>query len=124
MAKIGGLIAVVSLCFLPVAGCGNAAVTGLQILRADDVGVILKALIGLSMLCAVLALAATTVIELFATGGGGIVSLLICYALARQKIPFDLKEGTYLAFLGFGLVLIGAALRQQQDAIAKPLDDV
>lgn len=120
MAKIGGLVALVSIAFLPIAGCGSVGVSGWDIIRANDVGILLKGLILFSALCALFAALTTAVTGLFVTGGGGILSLLIGYTLARQNIPVDLKVGAYLAFIGFGLVLVDAVLRQQKESASKP----
>ncbi len=105
LSKVGGVIALVSIVFLPIGGCGDIGLTGFEVLRDNDIPGLIKVLIGISILCAFIALFVKFYVGLVASGAIGITGLLTSYLIARKDIPVDLKAGAYLALIGFGLVL-------------------
>lgn len=106
LSKAGGILALISLLFLPLGGCEGITLTGIDALKYSDVSQTIKVMLIFSMACAVLTFAVKSAEAYFTTGGVGVGSLLLAYMIARQDVPVDLKAGGYLAILGFGLVLI------------------
>ena len=114
LSKIGGVLSLISLLFLPlVRGC-QVSVTGFDVLKAGDVGPGIKLMLIISIACAIVVFFLKTAIPFFITGGGGIGGLLGAYTIARQKIPLEIEIGTILSIIGFGLVLAEGFLLQSQ----------
>ncbi len=104
-AKLGGTLALVSIFFLPLGGCGDATFTGLEVFKTNEVSAGIKMLLFVSIACGVGAYVVTRSWGFFIIGGGGISSLLMAFTIARQDIPIDFKVGGYLTILGFSFVL-------------------
>ncbi len=114
LAKVGGILSLLSIIFLPIAGCDQVGITGLEVLRAGDIGILIKALLVISISSAFISLFVKSYITLFACGGVGASGLLISYIMIRQKVPAELKMGAYLALIGFGLIAIEGFLSKQK----------
>src|ERR1700729_699493 len=107
LSKLGGAIAIISILFLPVVGCGGENANGIQIVQSDHVSSDIKAFIIVAIACGVLILLLKTSIQLALTGVAGIASLLIGYFMAKDKLGgVDLKAGYYFAIIGFGLTTV------------------
>ena len=107
----GAGLALVALLFLPLGGCHGAGMTGIEALGSHDITGGVKFLLFICIACAGLGLLAYSAGLCFATGAGGIASLLIAYTVIRQNVPIDLMIGSYLAILGF-IGLVGEGTRQ------------
>jgi len=114
LSKIGGVLSLISLLFLPlVRGC-QVSVTGFDVLKTGGVGPGIKLMLIISIVCAIVVFFLKTAIPFFITGGGGIGGLLGAYTIARQEIPVEIEIGTILSIIGFGLVLAEGFLLQSQ----------
>ncbi|OGV97840.1 MAG: hypothetical protein A3I04_01615 [Nitrospinae bacterium RIFCSPLOWO2_02_FULL_39_110] len=114
LSKIGGVLSLISLLFLPlVRGC-QVSVTGFDVLKTGGVGPGIKLMLIISIVCAIVVFFLKTAIPFFITGGGGIGGLLGAYTIARQEIPLEIEIGTILSIIGFGLVLAEGFLLQSQ----------
>lgn len=104
--KLSGILAVIFLLFMPVAGCkgtdaGN--ISGLDLLtKSKDLDIIVKIFFILSLLCAVVLFFMKKYIHLAIVAFSGIVTFLISFIVASGKSDFkviELKAGAYLAIL-------------------------
>lgn len=125
LSKIGGIVALISILFLPVGGCGKLGLTGIEILSATDKEIEIpseiKLMIVFSLISAFLAIFMTEVLILFICGSCGIAGILIAYQISRSKVPVvELKIGAFLAIIGFALVLVeGFLLSKRQDRVSE-----
>ncbi len=115
LSKIGGVLSLISLLFLPlVKGCGQS-ITGFEVLKAGDVP---GGMLIISIVCAIVVFFIKTAIPFFITGGGGIGGLLGAYTVARKNLPIDIEIeieiGTILSIIGFVLILAEGFLLQKQ----------
>jgi hypothetical protein len=102
ISNIGGAIAVISILFLPVVGCGGENVNGIQIIQSDHVSSDIKAFFSVAIICGGLIFLFKNYVQLAITGIVGILSLLIGYLIAKDKINgIDLKAGGVLGIIGF-----------------------
>ena len=103
--RIGAIVSLIAILFLPFVGCGDATINGLQILKSDDIALSYKLLI---VICIFSALAVFLVREphiITIAGGIGLISLIAAFLIARNQIPIDLKSGAYIALFGFLLAI-------------------
>ncbi len=114
MSKIGGVLSIISLLLLPlVRGCGQS-ITGFQALEAGDVGIEIKLLLGIAILCAIGALILKKAIHFFGAGGG-FAGLFGAYTVARQSFPVEMDIGTFTAIIGFLLILAEGIIQKQKE---------
>ena len=113
MAKIGGVLALIALLFLPLGGCGGASVSGFNVLSAGSVGIGIKFMLIISVSCALAAFFFKTAPAFFLTGGGGLAGLIAGFIVARQSFPVEMRIGVYLSILGFILILAEGFLVKQ-----------
>lgn len=113
LSKIGGVLALVALLFLPLGGCGGASLSGFDVLSSGKVGAGIKFMLLISAGCAVAAFFLKKAPALFSTGGGGIAGLIAGFVIARQSFPIEMRVGAYLSMLGFILVLAEGFMARQ-----------
>ena len=116
ISKLGGAVAVVSILFLPVVGCGGENVNGVQIIQSDHVSSDIKAFIVVAIACGGLIFILKNYIQLAVTAIAGIASLLIGYLIAKDKIGgIDLKAGGILGIIGFLITAIISFLNSSEN---------
>jgi hypothetical protein len=112
MAKMGGMVAIASILFLPLAGCGSHTVTGIDMFKSKDIGVIDKMFLIISLICAASAIFLKAAIPILASGVVGLVTLIISYLIAKSaaSVSIELKVGAYFALVSFMIILISGFL--------------
>lgn len=107
LSKIGGLLAVISLTVLPLAGCGNYTLSGVEVLTSDNFSTGIKILLMISVLCAVGGLFSKSKAAFLVLGFAGLGSLLASYLVLRKELygNIEMKTGGYLSVIGFILIL-------------------
>jgi hypothetical protein len=106
LGRIGGVIATLSLLFLPLASCGDAQLTGIEVFSAEN-SEVHKVLLAVALIAAIAAIFVVTRVAQIAACVVGIVVIALEYFNSVQDPErlVQLREGAYLALLGFGLVL-------------------
>lgn len=111
----GGAIAVVCILFLPVIGCGNETINGIEIVQSRNVSVEIKFFIVLSVIAGVAILFLKQQVAAFVAGIIGLASLLFSYLIAHNKMQaIELKMGAYLAMIGFVITAVVNAMGIQK----------
>jgi hypothetical protein len=105
LARIGGIVAALSLIFLPLASCGDAQLTGIDIFQAEG-SEGHKAILFVALAAAVLAVFIIQRWAHLVFGGVGIAAVLVEYlsSLNDPERTVQLREGAWLALIGFLLV--------------------
>ena len=106
LGRLGGVIATLSLLFLPLASCGDAQLTGIDVFGAEN-SEVHKVLLAVALIAAIAAIFVVTRGAQIAAGVAGIVVIALEYFNSVQDPErlVQLREGAYIALLGFGLVL-------------------
>lgn len=105
--KLAGMFAMVSFLFFPVAGCGPMNITGIDLIKMNDVDNSVKIFAVLGMLCAVGILLFQDKLQVFFSAIAGIGSLVIAFLIVKSKMHsgmsdgIEIKSGAYLSLLGF-----------------------
>lgn len=109
LARIGGILAIVSLTVLPLAGCGSSTLSGIDILTVEslEISIGIKILLVVAMFCAIGALIVKSQASFLASGLVGLGSLLASYLILRQEFSniIEMKMGGYLSVIGFIFIL-------------------
>lgn len=121
LARLGGVVATLSLIFLPLASCGDAQLTGIDIFQAEGNNGH-KAILFVTLAAAVLSI---FILEKWAhliLGGTGLVAIAVEYffTLDDAERTIQLREGAFLALLGFALVFAAGLLAPATAAKSKP----
>ena len=108
MAKMGGMVAIASILFLPLAGCGIHVVTGIGMFASPDISVIVKIFLSVSLVCAASVIFLKAAIPILASGATGLAALITAYLIAKSaaSVSVELKAGAYFAMISFILILI------------------
>lgn len=104
ISKLCVAIAVLSIAFFPIAGCGGEKLSGLTILGSDRVDGEIKMFLVVASLCGIIILFLTKFKQMSIFAIGGFVSLIIALLIAKGKPYSDaikLEPGAYIAFLGY-----------------------
>lgn len=111
LGRLGGIIAALSLLFLPLASCGDAQLTGIDVFNAEN-SEVHKILLAVALIAAIAAIFVVTRGAQIAAGVAGIVVIALEYfnSINDPERLVQLREGAYLALLGFGLVLAAGLL--------------
>ena len=113
--KIIAAISIVAIIFFPVAGCGGENATGLDIIKAKESqlphGIKLFVIISIMSGCVIFFLKDN--LHMIISSITGIVTLLISYLIAKDKLGgyLDLKIGAYLGILGYGAIALLSYLK-------------
>lgn len=112
MAKMGGMVAIASILFLPLAGCDIHVVTGIGMFASKDISAIVKIFLAISLVCAALVIFLKAAIPIIAGGAAGLAALTIAYLLAKSaaSVSVELKAGAYFTIVSFMLILISGLL--------------
>lgn len=117
LSKIGGVLSLISLLFLPLVGNWMVTVTGIDILKEAEKWKgefeIIGPMLVISLLCAIGSFFMKTAPAFFTAGGAGLGGLLIAYMATRSNPFLEFKGGAYLSIIGFGLVLAEGFLQTQ-----------
>jgi hypothetical protein len=124
IGRIGAVVALLAFLFLPIAGCQDIRMNAIEAIRSDDISEEIKVFIMIGIVCAVIGFVAKPAILCFLTGCGGIASILIGYAVARQDLPVKLMVGSYIAIAGFiALITQGVQIRNRHIEQARVSDN-
>lgn len=117
IAKLSGIVIVLSLIFLPIASCGEMTFTGLDVFSDGNIGAGIKILLGVSILFALVSLFLNKGQSLIWSGVIGLVSLAIGYMKARHDVRvLSLDIGAYIAGIGFVvLAFIGSIMHMRNN---------
>jgi hypothetical protein len=112
MAKMGGMVAIASILFLPLAGCELQSVTGIDMFTSKDISFIVKIFLAISLVCAASVIFLKSAIPILANGVVGLAALTIAYLMAKSAAPVsvELKAGAYFTIVSFILILISGLL--------------
>lgn len=107
LARLGGLIALFSLLFLPLASCGDSQFTGTDLLFTIEDNLIHKGILLIALVAAGLAVVVAKSHVQLGAGIAGILAIGLEYFSAAQDDAgtIQLLQGSYLALVGFVLVL-------------------
>lgn len=105
---MGGMVAIASILFLPLAGCGIHVVTGIGMFASPDISVIVKIFLSVSLVCAASVIFLKAAIPILASGATGLAALITAYLIAKSaaSVSVELKAGAYFAMISFILILI------------------
>jgi hypothetical protein len=120
LARLGGVIATLSLIFLPLASCGDAQLTGIDIFQAEG-STGHKALLFITLVAAVLSIVIMQKWAHLVFGGIGIVAIALEYvsSINDPERTIQLREGAFLALLGFAFVFVAGLLTGAPATTAK-----
>ncbi|PQJ12993.1 hypothetical protein CJD36_004410 [Flavipsychrobacter stenotrophus] len=119
---MGGVIAIVSILFLPIIGCGGDTITGVGIFKSNQVSSEIKLFIGIAVLMGLVLIFLRKYLVAAITGIAGLVSLLIAYSIAHSKIAgIELKFGAFFAMIGFAISSLVNFLKMSNTEDAKKL---
>lgn len=121
MGRLGGLLAALSLLLLPLASCGDAQLTGIDIFRAEGSSGH-KAILFIALAAAVLAIFLVQHRAQIVLGLVGLAAIAVefLFTIDDPERTIQLREGAYLAGLGFLLVLLAGWLRAGRWAAPPP----
>ena len=106
-AKIGAALAIICILFLPVVGCGDQNLNGIELIKEKNIWSEVKFFIIASITCGIIIFFLKKHIMVAITAIGGIFSLIIAYLIAHDKSgSIDLKIGSYFAFLFYSITAI------------------
>lgn len=119
LGRLGGVIATLSLLFLPLASCGDAQLSGIDIFNAEN-SEGHKVLLAIAIAAGLLAIFVVQRWAQITAGAAGIAVIAVEYfnSLNDPERTVQLREGAYLALLGFVLVLVAGAM--PESAVSKP----
>ena len=130
--KLSGMLAIVSFLFLPVAGCGSMTISGIDLIKMEDISVTVKLFAILALVCAVGIIFLQDKTLIFFSAIGGFISLIIAYLIAKGKMSsgndlgisdaIDLKSGSYLSMLGFAISAVLSKVKNELFA-SEPSDN-
>ena len=104
ISKIAAAVAVASIIFFPVVGCGGANFNGIDIIGTDNIPGEIKVFLIASIICGIIIFFLKDFLYIMCSAIIGIVTLLISYLTARDRVGFlDLKAGAFLAIVGYGI---------------------
>jgi hypothetical protein len=116
LARLGGLVAFLSLLFLPLASCGDAQFTGTELLFTVEEHYIHRGILLIALVAAGFAVVvAKARTQLFA-GIVGILAIGLEWFSAAQDEAgtIQLLHGSYLALVGFVLVLAAGLMGRKE----------
>jgi len=112
LVKMGGIVAIAAILFLPMAGCGLHTVTGIAIFQSNGIGVMVKMFLAVSLICAVSAIFLKTAMPILTSGVVGLGTLIISYLIAKSaaSVSIELKAGAYFAIVSFMIIVISGLI--------------
>lgn len=116
LARLGGIIAVLSLLFLPLASCGEARIAGTDLLFDVEGSLGHKAILAIALIAAVIAVIATKAWMQFTSGIAGLLAIGVEYLFTQKDSSgaIQLLQGSYVAMVGFALVLIAGLMGRRE----------
>jgi len=115
-SKLAAVLAIISILFLPVAGCGGRNVTGIDIIKEEQIEASIKIFLLLSIICGIIILFLKNYIPIAFLAIGGIVTLFISYFIAHDKLDrIELKVGAFIAIISYAAnAVIGFVTKDEQ----------
>ena len=121
LTTIGGAVAVLSICFLPVIGCGGENLNGVGLLKWDQTPGAFKFLLILVIVLGLLIFRLKEAMHLLINGAAGVITLIVGYLYAKDKMGnLDLKSGYYLSIFGFIMTGIVSYMQLKGMQIGQP----
>lgn len=100
--NFGAVIAILSILFLPVVGCGDENLTGVDLVQLQEVGLDTKIFTIAAILSGLFVLVSRNPITKGIGALCGALALIIAFLLARYGYEFiELKLGAYIAIIGY-----------------------
>ena len=107
LSYLGAAVAVLSILFAPVVGCGETNLNGLQIIQDNSVGTEVKLFIIIAIICGVIIFFLKKHLHLVASAIAGAVALLVAYLIAHgENEGIELRFGAFLAFIGYAVTAV------------------
>lgn len=107
ISKIVAAIAIVSIIFLPVVGCGGENASGIDIVKSEQISPAIKLFLICSVICGIIIFFLKEYIHLAVTAIIGILTLLISYFIAKDKLgQLELKTGAFLSILSYVTIAV------------------
>jgi hypothetical protein len=113
LSRIGGLVALLALVALPLASCGDADFTGVDVLFELEGAALHKLLIAVAIISATLAIFFVTRQAQLSLGSAGILAMLVAawMVIGDGSDDTQVRAGTWIVVLGFGLVLAAGLMQ-------------
>ena len=138
--KLAGILALISMLFLPLAGCGTITFSGLDIIKSDDTDSTIKILLIAAIVAGILVIVLKSKGKIFLSSIVGIVLLVISYIYMKSNLNpkddvigglndlstsgnnlfgmdasdiIELKAGSYLAVISFLVVAFIARSKKE-----------
>ncbi|MCW5875749.1 MAG: hypothetical protein KIS85_02595 [Anaerolineales bacterium] len=111
LGRFGGILAALSLMFLPLASCGDAQLNALDVFKAEN-ALGHQVLLFIALVAAILSIFAVQRQAQIALGlvGAATIGLEYISSINDPDRLVQLLAGAYLAFFGFVLVLLAGVL--------------
>lgn len=107
ISKIVSVIAVVSIIFLPVVGCESKNINGIDIVTSEQMSPAIKLFLIFAVVCGIIIFFLKEYLHLAVTAIIGIVTLLISYLIAKDKLGLlELKIGGFLSILSYSVIAV------------------
>ena len=112
LGRLGGVVAALSLLFLPLASCGDAQLTGVDIFQAEGNSGH-KAILFIALAAAVLSVILVEHKAQLILGAIGLATIVVEYlfTIDDPERTIQLREGAYLAALSFLVIFLAGLLR-------------
>lgn len=113
LSRLGGLIALLALVILPLASCGEATFTGIDVLFELEGAALHKLLVAVAILAAILAIFLVTRQAQVGLGAAGLLATLVAawMVIGDGSDDTQVQMGAWVAVLGF-LIVLAAGLMQ------------
>lgn len=115
--KIVSAIAVVSIIFLPfMGGCKGENASGIHIVTSEQISPEIKLFLIFAVVCGIIIFFLKEYIHLAITAIIGIVTLLISYSLAKDKLGLiELKTGAFLSILSYITIAVIGFIKSSEN---------
>ena len=126
LARIGGIVALISLTVLPLASCGGSSISGVEMLTTEGLNIEIKVFLLISIICALVAIIVYSKSWIWIVGFVGLGSLISSYLIFREEWNVELETGGYLSVIGFIMILSDIFIVDNvsySDDIFQPIED-
>ena len=104
ISKIAAAVAIISIIFAPVAGCGSTNFSGLDIVLSKDVSSEVKLFLIISVVCGILIFVLEKHSQLTVSAIAGGAALIIAYLIVHSKNgAIELRVGSFIALIGYAV---------------------
>ena len=107
ISNIGAACAILCIIFLPVVGCGDANLTGIDIIKDNQIGTSIKIFVIAAIICGVLIFFLKELLHIAICAIAGAVALFIAYMIAHsENESIEMKIGAILALIGYAVTAV------------------